>query len=41
MWDGLVLQRALEPDMNVDRYVDVMFALLEGTLWETGKEEES
>lgn len=33
LWDGLVLQRAIEPDMDVTGYIEAMFALLEGTLW--------
>ena len=33
LWEGLTLQRALEPDMDADRYMEAMFALTDGTLW--------
>jgi AcrR family transcriptional regulator len=33
LWEGLTLQRALEPQMDVDRYLEAMFALIDGTLW--------
>ena len=35
-WQGLVLQKALDPDVDVRRYVDALRALYGGTFWRNG-----
>jgi AcrR family transcriptional regulator len=37
LWEGLTLQRALDPDMDPDRYMEAVYALIDGTLWEGEK----
>jgi len=36
-WDGLVLQKTLDPDVDVWKYVAVMKAMINGTFWQSRK----
>ena len=36
-WDGLVLQKTLDPDVDVWKYVAVMKAMMGGTFWQSRK----
>ena len=35
-WQGMVVQKALEPDLDVGEYVDVVKAMYSGTFWRGG-----
>jgi AcrR family transcriptional regulator len=37
LWEGLTLWRAMEPELDADRYVEALFALVDGSLWEQDK----
>ena len=36
-WDGLVLQKTLDPEVDVWKYVAVMKSMMNGTFWQTRK----
>jgi AcrR family transcriptional regulator len=37
LWDGLVLQKTLDPEVDVWKYVAVMKAMMGGTFWQSRK----
>jgi AcrR family transcriptional regulator len=36
-WDGLVLQKTLDPEVDVGKYVSVMKSMMNGTFWQSRK----